>query len=44
VPAHEAHHARPTSCTALEQNRHVVTVDAEIAGRARLAVERMLAV
>lgn len=29
---------------ALEQNRHVVTVDAEVAGRARLAVERMLAV
>ncbi|MER9408143.1 quinolinate synthase NadA [Mesorhizobium caraganae] len=30
--------------TALEQNRHVVTVGPEIAGRARLAVERMLAV
>ncbi|RWI57028.1 MAG: quinolinate synthase NadA [Mesorhizobium sp.] len=30
--------------TALEQNRHVVTIGAEIAGRARLAVERMLAV
>ena len=30
--------------TALEQNQHVVTVDPEIAGRARLAVERMLAV
>lgn len=30
--------------TALEQNRHVVTIDPEIAGRARLAVERMLAV
>ncbi|MDX8498025.1 quinolinate synthase NadA [Mesorhizobium sp. VK4C] len=29
---------------ALEQNRHVVTVDAEVAGPARLAVERMLAV
>ncbi|KUM25538.1 quinolinate synthetase [Mesorhizobium loti] len=29
---------------ALEQNRHAVTVDAEIAGRARRAVERMLAV
>ncbi|CAN7369183.1 quinolinate synthase NadA [Bosea sp. LjRoot90] len=29
---------------ALEQNRHVVTVDPEIAARARLAVERMLAV
>ncbi|MDX8511126.1 quinolinate synthase NadA [Mesorhizobium captivum] len=29
---------------ALERNRHVVTVDAEVAGRARLAVERMLAV
>ncbi|TIU45954.1 MAG: quinolinate synthase NadA [Mesorhizobium sp.] len=30
--------------TALEQNRHVVTIDPEIAGPARLAVERMLAV
>ncbi|TGQ77216.1 MULTISPECIES: quinolinate synthase NadA [unclassified Mesorhizobium] len=30
--------------TALEQNRHVVTIESEIAGRARLAVERMLAV
>ncbi|MFA7432621.1 MAG: quinolinate synthase NadA [Gemmobacter sp.] len=30
--------------TALEQNRHEVTVAPEIAGRARLAVERMLAV
>ena len=30
--------------TALEQNQHVVTVDLEIAGRARLAVQRMLAV
>ena len=30
--------------TALEQNRHVVSIDPEIAGRARLAVERMLAV
>ncbi|UVK54543.1 quinolinate synthase NadA [Mesorhizobium sp. AR02] len=29
---------------ALEQNRHVVTIAPEIAGRARLAVERMLAV
>ena len=29
---------------ALEQNRHAVTVDVEVAGRARLAVERMLAV
>ncbi|WP_027055638.1 quinolinate synthase NadA [Mesorhizobium erdmanii] len=29
---------------ALEQNRHVVSIDPEIAGRARLAVERMLAV
>ncbi|WP_214474298.1 quinolinate synthase NadA [Mesorhizobium sp. dw_380] len=29
---------------ALEQNRHVVTIDPEIAGRARLAVERMLAI
>jgi len=29
---------------ALEQNRHVVTIEPEIAGRARLAVERMLAV
>ncbi|AZO32175.1 MULTISPECIES: quinolinate synthase NadA [unclassified Mesorhizobium] len=29
---------------ALERNRHAVTVDAEVAGRARLAVERMLAV
>ncbi|UDL92836.1 quinolinate synthase NadA [Mesorhizobium sp. PAMC28654] len=29
---------------ALEQNRHVVTIDAGIAGRARLAVERMLAI
>ncbi|RWD25167.1 MAG: quinolinate synthase NadA [Mesorhizobium sp.] len=29
---------------ALEQNRHVVTISPEIAGRARLAVERMLAV
>ncbi len=29
---------------ALEQNRHVVTVDPQIAGRARLAVERMLAI
>ncbi|WP_095080356.1 quinolinate synthase NadA [Mesorhizobium sophorae] len=30
--------------TALEQNRHVVTIEPEIAWRARLAVERMLAV
>ncbi|ESZ27043.1 quinolinate synthase NadA [Mesorhizobium sp. L2C066B000] len=30
--------------TALEQNHHVVTVETGIAGRARLAVERMLAV
>ncbi|MER8646443.1 quinolinate synthase NadA [Mesorhizobium sp. M1252] len=30
--------------TALEQNHHVVTVEPGIAGRARLAVERMLAV
>ncbi|MER9586286.1 quinolinate synthase NadA [Mesorhizobium sp. M0276] len=30
--------------SALEQNRHVVTIEPEIAGRARLAVERMLAV
>ncbi|MER9947325.1 quinolinate synthase NadA [Mesorhizobium sp. M0047] len=30
--------------TALEQNRHEVTIAPEIAGRARLAVERMLAV
>ncbi|TJV46010.1 MAG: quinolinate synthase NadA [Mesorhizobium sp.] len=29
---------------ALEQNRHVVIIEPEIAGRARLAVERMLAV
>ncbi|KRB30920.1 quinolinate synthetase [Mesorhizobium sp. Root695] len=29
---------------ALEQNRYVVTIEPEIAGRARLAVERMLAV
>ncbi|MCV3244103.1 quinolinate synthase [Mesorhizobium robiniae] len=29
---------------ALEQNRHVVSIDPEIASRARLAVERMLAV
>lgn len=29
---------------ALEQNRHVVNIDPEIAGRARLAVERMLAI
>ncbi|TIN72772.1 MAG: quinolinate synthase NadA [Mesorhizobium sp.] len=29
---------------ALEQNRHVVTISPDIAGRARLAVERMLAV
>jgi quinolinate synthase len=29
---------------ALEQNRHAVTIAPEIAGRARLAVERMLAV
>lgn len=29
---------------ALEENRHAVTVDAEVAERARLAVERMLAV
>jgi quinolinate synthase len=28
---------------ALETNRHVVTVDPAIAGRARQAVERMLA-
>ncbi|BCG83358.1 quinolinate synthase NadA [Mesorhizobium sp. 113-3-3] len=28
---------------ALEQNQHVVSIDPEIAGRARLAVERMLA-
>ncbi|ESY84392.1 quinolinate synthetase [Mesorhizobium sp. LNHC220B00] len=30
--------------TALEQNQHVVTIEPGIAGRARLAVERMLAV
>ncbi|MCP9233356.1 quinolinate synthase NadA [Mesorhizobium sp. LMG 17147] len=30
--------------TALEQNRHVVTIEPSIAGRARLAVERMLAI
>jgi quinolinate synthase len=30
--------------SALEENRHVVTIDPEIAGRARLAVERMLAI
>ncbi|CAN7364236.1 quinolinate synthase NadA [Mesorhizobium amorphae] len=30
--------------TALEQNRHIVTIEPEIARRARLAVERMLAV
>ncbi|RNJ42702.1 quinolinate synthase [Mesorhizobium erdmanii] len=30
--------------TALEQNRHIVTIEPEIAGRARLAVERMLIV
>ena len=30
--------------TALEQNRHIVTIEPEIPGRARLAVERMLAV
>ena len=30
--------------SALEHNRHVVTIDAAVAGRARLAVERMLAV
>jgi quinolinate synthase len=30
--------------TALEQNRHAVTIDASVAARARLAVERMLAV
>ncbi|RWD49589.1 MAG: quinolinate synthase NadA [Mesorhizobium sp.] len=30
--------------SALEQNRHEVTIDPEVAGRARLAVERMLAV
>ncbi|BAV52530.1 quinolinate synthetase (plasmid) [Mesorhizobium loti] len=29
---------------ALEENRHIVTIEPEIAGRARLAVERMLAV
>ncbi|TGP42610.1 quinolinate synthase NadA, partial [bacterium M00.F.Ca.ET.229.01.1.1] len=29
---------------ALEQNRHVVTISPEIAGRARLAVERMLTI
>jgi quinolinate synthase len=29
---------------ALEENRHEVTVDADIAERARLSVERMLAV
>ncbi|SFU20267.1 quinolinate synthase NadA [Mesorhizobium sp. YR577] len=29
---------------ALEQNRHAVTIDASVAARARLAVERMLAV
>ncbi|OWK18903.1 hypothetical protein AJ88_46265 [Mesorhizobium amorphae CCBAU 01583] len=28
---------------ALEQNRHIVTIEPEIAQRARLAVERMLA-
>ncbi len=30
--------------TALEQNRHAVTIDVSVAARARLAVERMLAV
>ncbi|RTM09812.1 MAG: quinolinate synthase NadA [Hyphomicrobiales bacterium] len=30
--------------TALEQNRHIVTIDADVAGRARRAVERMLAI
>jgi quinolinate synthase len=30
--------------SALDHNRHVVTIDPEIAGRARLAIERMLAV
>ncbi|QPC91683.1 quinolinate synthase NadA [Mesorhizobium sp. INR15] len=30
--------------TALEQNRHVVTIDPKVAGPARLAVERMLAI
>lgn len=30
--------------TALEQNRHAVTIEPGIAGRARLAVERMLAI
>ncbi|RUW43144.1 quinolinate synthase NadA, partial [Mesorhizobium sp. M8A.F.Ca.ET.021.01.1.1] len=34
----------PNTRAALEQNRHVVTISPEIAGRARLAVERMLAV
>ncbi|TIU97301.1 MAG: quinolinate synthase NadA, partial [Mesorhizobium sp.] len=29
---------------ALEQNRNVVTIEPEIAGRARVAVERMLAI
>jgi len=29
---------------ALEENRHVVTIDPEVAARARRAVERMLAV
>jgi len=30
--------------TALEHNRHAVTIEPGIAGRARLAVERMLAI
>ena len=30
--------------TALEENRHIVTIEPSIAQRARLAVERMLAV
>ncbi len=43
VPAHEAD-TLANIRAALEQNRHVVTIEPEIAGRARLAVERMLAV
>ncbi|MGO4837995.1 quinolinate synthase NadA, partial [Rhizobiaceae sp. 2RAB30] len=30
--------------SALENNRHVVTIDPEVAAGARLAVERMLAI
>ena len=44
LPAHEAHHAGRTSGRALEEMRHEVTIDPAVAGRARQAVERMLAV